>query len=345
MTMRYYSLILGIIVIVHSANVMQVFGQEPDYVIVTEADAFISGRNNGNDAHGAADNQEKEYLVVKNEGEPVAGNGFYRESIMRFDLSPVEEEIGTVQLKMWNIGKPVDTGLDSMIFGTYFCPDDDWDEFTVTWNTAPIPNFDAELGIEPLFTLKSDTGSYKVKGAIKHRTHYGWNRGGELDPAVLERERTGDKKITIDLFAKTKKLDWADPDTWTAFVARDSVGVDSLHARLLIWKKGNDPSTAVRTKTGQSVPEGYLLQANYPNPFNPSTQISYFLKQTQSAQMSIYNTLGQAIRIFDLPATSGWHTLTWDGCDQSGVRVPSGIYLYQLKADDTRLTRKMVLTQ
>ena len=321
------------------------FAQIPDYVIVTEADAFISGRNNGNDAHGAADNQEKEYLVVKNEGEPVAGNGFYRESIMRFDLSSVEEEIGTVKLKLWNIGKPVDTGLDSMIFGTYFCPDDHWNEFAVTWNTAPVPDFEAELGVEPLFTLGSDTGSYTVNGVIKNRTHYGWNHGGELDPTVVERERSGDKKITIDLFAKTQKLDWADPDTWTAFVARDSVGADSIHARLLIWKKGNDPSTTVQTKTGQSMPDDYVLQANYPNPFNPSTHISYYLKQTQSAKITIYNTLGQAIKSFDIEPTSGWHTLTWDGRDQNGVRVPSGIYLYQLRTEDTHLTRKMVLTQ
>ncbi|MCB5253425.1 MAG: M6 family metalloprotease domain-containing protein [Candidatus Cloacimonadaceae bacterium] len=89
------------------------------------------------------------------------------------------------------------------------------------------------------------------------------------------------------------------------------------------------------------------LKQNYPNPFNPHTNIFFSVKDiAESASLTIYNTKGQIVRrLFSgLPAKSEL-SLLWDGKDDSGKAVSSGIYLYRLQAGDFSQTRKMLLSK
>ncbi len=98
---------------------------------------------------------------------------------------------------------------------------------------------------------------------------------------------------------------------------------------------------------------GFRLEQNFPNPFNPSTRIRFYLSTGSSIRLEIFNTVGQRVRLLEnatLPA--GEHQLLWDGRDHLGRVLPSGVYVYRLKAvplDRSRpavlLTRKMVLIQ
>jgi len=89
---------------------------------------------------------------------------------------------------------------------------------------------------------------------------------------------------------------------------------------------------------------GYNLGKNYPNPFNPETYISFTLPEGARASLTIYNVLGKAIRVLvDREMTAGTHTLRWDGTDESGTPVSSGIYFYRLKAGAFDHTMRMVL--
>ncbi|MBW6514598.1 MAG: carboxypeptidase regulatory-like domain-containing protein [Candidatus Syntrophosphaera sp.] len=86
------------------------------------------------------------------------------------------------------------------------------------------------------------------------------------------------------------------------------------------------------------------LLGNHPNPFNPETQISYSLKESAPVRLWIYNSKGQLIRCLvnaDQPA--GWYKVLWDGRDDSGQEVSSGLYLYRLSAGSYQSTRRMVL--
>jgi parallel beta-helix repeat protein len=89
------------------------------------------------------------------------------------------------------------------------------------------------------------------------------------------------------------------------------------------------------------------LLGNHPNPFNPSTIISFSLnpEDAQNAKLEIYNLKGQKIKIFDtLPNGSlGTRGIIWNGTDQSEKPVSSGVYFYQLKTGDKTLSRKMLL--
>ncbi|MEW5795749.1 MAG: M6 family metalloprotease domain-containing protein [Candidatus Zixiibacteriota bacterium] len=93
-----------------------------------------------------------------------------------------------------------------------------------------------------------------------------------------------------------------------------------------------------------TLPGDFRLAQNYPNPFNPSTVIEFELPRTGDARLDVYNLLGQHVRtLVDGPTTAGTSTASWDGTDNSGERVASGIYFYRLVTDGESLTRKMML--
>jgi hypothetical protein len=88
------------------------------------------------------------------------------------------------------------------------------------------------------------------------------------------------------------------------------------------------------------------LLGNYPNPFNPDTKIEFSLSQTAHAVITIYNIKGEKVRTLtdnDYPA--GIHQVNWNGRDDSGCCVSSGIYFYKLEAGATNKIKKMMLLQ
>ncbi|OQY25907.1 MAG: hypothetical protein B6244_14615 [Candidatus Cloacimonetes bacterium 4572_55] len=87
------------------------------------------------------------------------------------------------------------------------------------------------------------------------------------------------------------------------------------------------------------------LRQNYPNPFNPATTIRFFLSETTPVQLSIYNINGQLVNRL-LAGTiyeAGSHSVTWNGVDNKGNPVVSGVYLYRLKTNRGIQTRRMTL--
>ncbi|MFC1887615.1 T9SS type A sorting domain-containing protein [Candidatus Cloacimonadota bacterium] len=100
------------------------------------------------------------------------------------------------------------------------------------------------------------------------------------------------------------------------------------------------------------LPVIYGLQQNYPNPFNPNTTISFNLNTegTENTEIIILNIKGQMVRSFDChpefiegSANQSKYSLVWDGTDNSGIEVPSGVYLYKVKSGDFEQTKKMLL--
>ncbi len=103
-----------------------------------------------------------------------------------------------------------------------------------------------------------------------------------------------------------------------------------------------------RTRSGfkdtQDIPTVYSLSQNYPNPFNPETTIAYDVPEDSRAKLVIYNINGQAVRkLMEGQADAGSYSLVWNGLDEEGRSVASGVYFYILKAGDFTATRKMVL--
>jgi len=92
------------------------------------------------------------------------------------------------------------------------------------------------------------------------------------------------------------------------------------------------------------LPTEFALFGNYPNPFNPETSIWFALPEASHAEITIYNTRGQVIlQLVNTGYVAGEHSVSWDGTDQSGNPVSSGVYLYRLQAGDFSRVRKMSL--
>lgn len=92
------------------------------------------------------------------------------------------------------------------------------------------------------------------------------------------------------------------------------------------------------------LPQKYILYNNYPNPFNPSTTISFEIPQEEYVLLKIYNSIGELVRTLVQEYKSpGKHNKTWDGKDEFGKSVISGIYFYYLKAGHFEKSNRMVL--
>lgn len=104
--------------------------------------------------------------------------------------------------------------------------------------------------------------------------------------------------------------------------------------------------TGVENLLVEEIPDEYRLKPNYPNPFNPSTQIGYELPEEVHVQLVIYNSVGQEIRrLVDEKSGPGVYQVTWNGCDELGRPMPAGIYIYRLIADDFSAKQKMLLVK
>ncbi len=92
------------------------------------------------------------------------------------------------------------------------------------------------------------------------------------------------------------------------------------------------------------LPQTHDLFQNYPNPFNPSTTIRYQLASATVVEVDVYNSLGQKVReLIKKNQPAGQHSIEWDGKNDFGQAVASGVYIYQLKAGNFVDSRKMIL--
>lgn len=92
------------------------------------------------------------------------------------------------------------------------------------------------------------------------------------------------------------------------------------------------------------LPAEYLLSQNYPNPFNPSTQIRFTVPRTSETELSVFNSLGQqVVQLVYERLEPGEYFVEWDGTDDLGTPVATGVYFYRMAAGDYVETRKMML--
>jgi hypothetical protein len=88
----------------------------------------------------------------------------------------------------------------------------------------------------------------------------------------------------------------------------------------------------------------FVLEQNYPNPFNPSTTIRFHTSEPHHARLVIVNMVGQEVRVLlDRQVAPGDHEVLWDGRDEQGVGVPSGVYVYRLESEGQVVTRRALM--
>ena len=112
-----------------------------------------------------------------------------------------------------------------------------------------------------------------------------------------------------------------------------------------VFVAGKESSTAI-VETQAVLPEHFSLGQNAPNPFNSSTIIPYEIATGAAVELAIYNVAGQRVRTFVLGHQSpGEYRIVWDGRDDGGRKLGSGVYLYALKSGAEAAWRKAILVK
>lgn len=131
-------------------------------------------------------------------------------------------------------------------------------------------------------------------------------------------------------------------------------GTDSPNAFMFWGKIDFNPFLAAPPEGGKIavspsvrdavIPRAMAVRQNFPNPFNPNTTIEFRLEVPGRVSLRVFNVLGQTVRVLaDREFPAGLHQLVWDGADQHGQPLASGVYFYRIETADAVVTKKMVL--
>jgi len=105
-------------------------------------------------------------------------------------------------------------------------------------------------------------------------------------------------------------------------------------------------ANTMRVEKAQALPRVAALHQNFPNPFNPSTEIRFDIPTAREVQLRVFNQLGQTVRtLVDNRMKAGTYRIKWDGKTEAGNSISSGVYFYSLEAGDFSQIRKMTLVK
>ena len=125
-----------------------------------------------------------------------------------------------------------------------------------------------------------------------------------------------------------------------------TAGTDGLPLGDLNWYPSAHEKyvTGVTVNKGSQLPAAFSLSNAYPNPFNPSTNIQFSIAKTENVKLEVFNILGQKIAtLVNSQVKPGNYTATWNGKNEFGSQVASGIYFYRLESQSFNATKKMIL--
>jgi hypothetical protein len=125
------------------------------------------------------------------------------------------------------------------------------------------------------------------------------------------------------------------------YVEEAGSGIASVYASLTVEFF---PDVVAEVLESHAMLTDYNLAQNYPNPFNPSTTIKYSLRTTSYVTLKIFSLLGEEIStLVNQQESLGAKEVIWNGKDNQGNLVPSGVYIYSLDAGEYHESRKMIL--
>ena len=195
------------------------------------------------------------------------------------------------------------------------------------------------IGLNPYLSWTGSQGAtfYKIyrKGYYTSPTYKYIGSTSNTDyidyEVMIEDPESGDDKYYYQVTALLSTYGESDPSNpayiWGETFERREISQDSF-------------------SESQSSPLIYSIQQNYPNPANPTTTIEFTLPESGEVSLVIYNLRGQVIKtLINGSIQAGVHYVVWDGKDTFGNNIPSGLYIYRLKAGRRIFTRKLTLME
>ena len=211
------------------------------------------------------------------------------------------------------------------------------DSLTQRYPSAPLPP-EYSVYLE-LYTSDGDGPFYRdirlvseeetswlvaIRSSGVGSVHLEWNPGSLSDPYRLSLSDLETGRTLVEDMRDVSQYD---------------LSVSSELTYVTVIRGSSKPGGSI-----ESLPGRYVLEQCYPNPFNPSTEIRFGLPTSGHTLLEIYNVLGQKIRVLvDRGMPEGWHTVSWDGTDDHGRSLSTGVYLYRLTVNEFTDSRKMLL--
>jgi hypothetical protein len=198
----------------------------------------------------------------------------------------------------------------------------------------PIDNTSNVIAAYTVNTIDNDYTGLNLTLSKKATLSFSYN-AQELSAAGVENKNL--KLISIDDNSTATEITSAKFNYTTKTVSFSTTEPTGVY----VIESEQRSITATQAETD---PEKFTLEQNYPNPFNPSTNISFSLPTKSNVKLRIYSIIGCEIRVLaNSEFESGNYTITWDGRNNFGNKVASGIYFYKLESDFGTVTRKMNL--
>jgi hypothetical protein len=211
-------------------------------------------------------------------------------------------------------------------------------DFSVTWD-VPVP---AELaGFAADVTVDQDI---QLQWSVLSQTNnLGWEVYRSIDNDVFERVSdliAGDG--TSDTFGSFDFLDQDLPMTNVVYYYLRQIDLNGTATRSSTIEVALAPTAVLE----QALPLNTTLAQNFPNPFNPETTIQFDLAAETTVSLRVYDMTGQVVRtLVSANRSAGTYTELWNGTNEQGVKVGSGVYFYELKAGAFSSKKKMTLLQ
>ena len=227
---------------------------------------------------------------------------------------------------------------------------------SVTFTTEDITSFDLVYPYDDTIIILTRSNSLDT-------LYFAWNQSVNTsgDEVTYRRELTGDLpeyiRFIVTSDEETNSNMYKVPyhhiehymheagvelisGTWTIVATNGAVDVYAQNGPFTLTIDGSK----LNIDDGELVPETFALHANYPNPFNPTTTISYDLPKRSLVTIGIYNLLGKQIKtLVNQSQDAGNKIAVWNGTDDLGRQVSAGVYLYRIQAGEFSQTRKMLL--
>ena len=212
-------------------------------------------------------------------------------------------------------------------------------DFSVTWD-VPVP---AELA-SFAGQITADQEVLLIWGVASQSSNLGWEVYRSVDDVLYERVSgliAGEG--TTDAFRTYEFVDADAPVAEVVFYHLRQIDLDGSATRSEVIQIAFAP-TAVELSM---LPTATALAQNFPNPFNPETNIRFDLSGATTVTLTVYDAAGQAVRslVAGEFMEAGTYNLTWDGRNGAGDMVGSGIYFYEMRAGSFTLMKKMTLLQ
>lgn len=193
-----------------------------------------------------------------------------------------------------------------------------------------------DLNLEMRLAIDGSGGKFSSTNAVSLSAGSGWQTVAfPVGPSDLTAVSGGtDVNATLGNVTELRILHNTSP-SWKGLSISAVLGVDNITA--------SDTPVSVE-RTVLKLPKTNQLEQNYPNPFNPTTTIEYAVTKTADVVINIYNLRGQLVNtLVNERHSHGRYKTRWDGKDNFGQYVASGVYIYRIIAGDFQTSKKLIL--